>query len=146
MLNDEYTLKAMNFDKELPIENSNMRTELFNNTVFLPHPIIALIAQSRGTFDAIRVYRNNEIFIFLDANLVDAVSILINVYNITEYPSLVIDGETHLGFMDYQELKRILMKMIVVFRIGHRRGIKGDFNPYWISVKGFLGWHHQRAG
>ncbi len=118
ILNDEYYSLKRSYVNSLiknwvSIEKSKQLCELNYSTIlyFYTNPNDCPDCSEQGNvLDAIRIYYNNEILIFpLDTNIgLDAVDILINVYNITQYPSLVIDGETHLGFMNYQKLKEIL--------------------------------------
>jgi hypothetical protein len=118
ILNDEYYSLKKSYVNSLiknwvSIEKSKQICELNYSTIlyFYTNPNDCPRCSEQGNIlDAIRIYYNNEILIFpLDANLeLDAVDILINVYNVTKYPSLVINGETHLGYLDYPALKDIL--------------------------------------
>ncbi len=120
ILNDEYYSLKRSYVNSLiknwvSIEKSKQICELNYSTIlyFYASPNDCPDCSEQGNIlDAIRIYYNNEILIFpLDTSIgLDAVDILINVYNITQYPSLVIDGETHPGFMNYQKLKETLDK------------------------------------
>lgn len=72
--------------------------------------------------DKLQQYDDRLVVFPLDASLgVDPVDLLVETYNVTSYPTLIVEGEVHRGFQDREALDRIIQSELD----GNATGVSG---------------------